>query len=171
MKKLTIVLIALVAIVLSAPAAQALSISADIPLQYSFSEGDGADNVSGLKVGLSLPLMIGFGYENYTISNDDSSDYSYNFQLLDIFFQLPIPFINIGLGVGAGVIGTEAPSEYSFETGTASQYFLSLGTDVLPLLDIHLGYHVVNAKVTEKTTNTELDLSGTMISLGATLGF
>ena len=162
--------VGVLALFAAAPAQAFLSVSADVPMQYTFSEpGATVDSVSGLKVTLDLPIFLGIGYENYTVVGGTDET---NFQMLDLSMSLPLPFLNIGAGVGFGAVKLDDTTNTTLYTpGVASQYFITAGYAFLPLIDIHLGYHVVNGKVEETLTKVKSQMGGTMISLGVRVGF
>lgn len=193
MNKTWVALMAGVSLLLMQGAARAdvFSITADVPVQLSLKlDGDSVDNsVSGFKVGVSLPFLVGFGYESYKAALDKKdlglgTKGDLNFQLIDIFFNLPVPVVNIALGVGAGT-ATFDPDKFDLGGGDSvtlnaanvTQYFVSLGIPIAVLFDVHVGYHVLSGSFDIKTTSSggtskdSSDLKATMISLGAKVGF
>jgi len=176
MKKLVIGLMLGSAMLFAAVPAQALvSVSADVPLQYTYKEsGEAADSVSGVKIGIKLPILVGLGLETYTAESEDAGvKFSHSIQMLDVFYELPIPVINIALGLGLGQASAETNfGSYTYDNGFASQYWLSVGYAFAAVIDLHLGYHVVNGKVvgTDGATESKVDISGNMISLGVRIG-
>lgn len=180
MKRTIIGLVAGAGLILFAGAAQAdvFSVSADVPIAYSFSEGGSADEVSGYKLGVSLPFLVGFGVEEYTAtlkSNGVKSER--NFSFIDLFFNLPVPLVNIALGYGFGTASvdqTPATTGLTYEDADVNQYFLSVGYPFAGVFDVHLGYHVVSGSGDVKQDNTkigETKLDGNMVSLGVKVGF
>ena len=181
--------LALAAAVAAAPAAHALSISADVPLAYTFDEGDIDDGtVSGFRVGVGFGLL-GVGYNSYEATGDLGleDDIVVKYQMLDVFFELPIPIVNIVVGAGAGTAEADdltnvtiegANTNVTFDSATATMVFASVGFPILPLFDIHLGYHVIRAETDLEgksggvvTFKDSIDLGGSLISVGARLGF
>ena len=178
MKKVLIGLVAGAALIFAASPAHAISVSADIPLQFNYTKDieQKADSVSGAKVLVSLPILIGFGLETYTAEFDDGTGkFSSSYQFLDVFYELPIPVINISVGLGLGQSGATyevpgaPPSDY--DNGLATQYWLSLGYPLIPLIDLHLGYHVVDVKVGIPGGSGDVNVGGNMLSLGMRIGF
>ncbi len=166
-----------VAALFAASTASAFSIALDAPVAYEFDDGGSADEVSGFKLGLAFittPFVdLGVGYERYELTEDVSgTDATVTFDIIDVFVDLPFPFINIVIGAGVG--STE------FELGTVSkradvtQWYVSLGYPILLLFDIHVGWHQVMADEIDFTFGglpDTVDVSGTMWSVGAKLGF
>jgi hypothetical protein len=155
-----------------------LSVSADLPLQYSFNEGGKADSVSGVIVGVSLPFLVGLGYEGYQIKDKDKdtdSESKVDVKMFDLFIDLPVPIVNIAAGVGFGTGKTTITSPFGTFTAkdaTLTQYFVSLGVPFLVIADVHLGYHVVMGKADMNAPATgTVKLDGKMYTLGVKIGF
>ncbi|MFZ9009539.1 MAG: hypothetical protein ACO4CF_08410, partial [bacterium] len=91
--------------------ADLLSVHADIPLSFSPTQegADTPDSISGARVGLSLFILpLGIAYESYEVSySSDSVDSKDTYQIASVFVNLPVPVINIALGVGAGMVTGE----------------------------------------------------------------
>ena len=89
-----------IALVLSATAAQAqfFSVAVDIPVQYKFDEIGTADDVSGFKVALNLPFLLGLGFEDYTVTKDNGGaggvSREVGITLFDVFLDLPANLSN-----------------------------------------------------------------------------
>lgn len=166
------------------------SISADLPVSFSFDEDDNTESVSGYKIGVILPFFgLGLGVESYKVKgesdpdlNDESIDVDFNF--IDVFIDLPVPVINLVLGFGVGSTTIDPDSfsvgsfDVEFDGGSATQFFASLGIPVLGIFDVHVGYHKINAKgdfIVKSGGSTisdeSINLDGTMISIGARIGF
>jgi len=169
--------------------ADTLSVTADIPLQLQLKldKTDVGNSVSGYKVGVSLPFLVGFGVEGYKAAldkKDFGAKGDLNLQLVDIFLNLPVPVVNIALGAGVGTASFD-PNKYDLgggdslklSSGTVTQYFASVGIPIAVLFDVHLGYHVLSGKFDTKTTTAGVttkdssDLKATLITLGAKAGF
>jgi hypothetical protein len=180
MKRKIFCLMAGVSLVFFASAAHAdvFSVAADVPLQYSFDDGGSADDVSGFKLAVSLPFLVGIGVEQYTATVESpglSTDV--DFSIVDVFVNLPVPIINLGLGIGLGsasVEQTPATAGQTFEDADIFQYFVTLGYPIAVLFDVHLGYHVVGGTSDIKQSGSkvgEAKLDGNMLSLGIKIGF
>ena len=185
MKHLIFATTFLASVAAGAVPAFALSVSLDVPFQYSFNDGGKADSVSGYKVGFGLPLStlgLGIGYENYAAKQSSSGvDSTATFTFYDLFLELPFPFVHITAGGGwgkdevkvKGDIGTASIDDKN--DGNASQYFVSLGFPIFPLVDLHVGYHKISADKVKLdlggTAPSEVDASGEMWSAGVRVGF
>lgn len=158
----------ILALTFLANSAHAIGIYADIPFYYEFSDctTDCSYTPSGLKSGVILPGNTGLGIEVYTISVTGGTEISFN--MLDLSYLLPIPAVNLTLGIGAGTVTLDTGP--TADTGFTWQYWASLGMTIAAVLDIHLGYHFIDASV-DLTGGGSADLSGSMISVGAMINF
>ena len=147
----------------SSAMADFMSVTADLPIMFTSNEQVDSTSVSGAKVGISfVAFPIGFGVEQYTVTAEvggGSADTSYS--LLDVFYNLPIPIINIALGAGFGGASNDA------EDATLTQVMASVGYGFLPFLDAHVGVHMVQSG----ETDSKIDYGGSMVSLGVKIGF
>ena len=84
--------------------------------------------------------------------------YELNTNVYNIFYQLPIPIINIVLGIGTGSEnykctdifdgggGTVVSCEDYWEKGSLTQWYTSIGMPIIPFFDIHLSYRSITSK-------------------------
>ena len=164
--------------------ADLLSVHADIPLSFSPTQegADTPDSISGARVGLSLFILpLGIAYESYEVSySSDSVDSKDNYQIASVFVNLPVPVINIALGVGAGMVTVEGElsdgTKLTADDSAATSFFATLGYPIIPLLDVHVGYQVINANKVEVKNSSggfeyERDPSGTVWAAGIKIGF
>ena len=164
--------------------ADLLSVHADIPLSFSPTQegADTPDSISGARVGLSFFILpLGIAYESYEVSySSDSVDSKDTYQIASVFVNLPVPVINIALGVGAGMVTGEGElsngTKLTADDSAATSFFATLGYPILPLFDVHVGYQVINAnKVDVKDSSDrvrdENDPSGTVWTAGIKIGF
>ena len=164
--------------------ADMLSVHADIPLSFSPTQegADTPDSISGARVGLSLFILpLGIAYESYEVSYaSESRETKDIYQIASVFINLPVPIINIALGVGAGTITGEGDlsngTKLTADNSVATSFFATLGYPILPLFDVHAGYQVINAnKVDVKNSSGgfeyENDSSGTVWTAGIKIGF
>ena len=152
------------------------SVSADIPVAFSFDESsietDGMP--SGTMFAAKLPILVGVGYESYEVPMKADYDLKVDATFYDIFYQLPIPLINVTLGLGAGTL--EYKCTYmnicdSFDKANATQTIVSVGFPVMPFFDVHVGYRKISASLKNNITNTSSDFGGAATSLGVSFGF
>ena len=154
--------------------AQFFSIAADVPLQYEFDSGESGEDVSGFKLAVNLPILIGFGFEDYTVTRKvaGSPNTELSFNLFDAFIDLPTPFINIGLGIGIGKADVvESGGATIYESASLFQYFVTLGIPFAAVFDIHVGYHQIQGSANNKSGGQDFKVDGNMVSLGLRFGF
>ena len=165
--------------------AELFSVSAGIPVSYSLTDtktmkSDGQP--SGILIHAKLPIMVGLGYESYQVplkSKDvnDKTDYKLNMTMYDLFYQLPVPVVNITLGIGTGITElecTEGAIKCSdvYKKGTATQFYGQFGVPILAVWDLHFSYHSIKSTLKPKDKHADdVDTGGTMIALGMSFGF
>ena len=150
-------------------ATQAIGIYGDIPVQFKFTKGCTGDctfTPSGFKAGVVLPSNIGIGVETYSI--DVNSD-TIKFEFLDLSYLLPIPIVNITIGIGGGKVDLDINNEGRGGSGNATQFWISAGFPIIPLFDLHVGFHKVDSSIHED--DITLEFNGNMISVGAMFNF
>lgn len=153
---------AVVAVLLfSTGSAFALGVYADLPVQYTFSDcsNDCSKTPSGLKAGVVVS-NVGFGVNRFSV--EPVTGTTVDFTMVDLSYLLPIPVVNLTVGAGAGAVAFDGGT--LSETGTATALWASFGIPIIPLLDVHVGYHQVSAR-----TDTAGKLGGTLWSLGILL--
>ena len=111
--------------------------------------------------------------------------------MYNIFYTIPIPIINLTLGLGmgeteltcpAGTLGSGTPvCSTIYDKGSASQWYTSVGIPILPFFDLHLSYRSVTAKnmkikstycdVDCKGDAAGIDQSGSVMGLGLAFNF
>jgi hypothetical protein len=94
--------------------------------------------------------------------------------MYDIFYQLPIPIVNLTLGLGLGSTELQCVGcSTTFDKGTATQWYTSVGIPILPFFDAHLSLRRVSSKIkkTAASGGTEYDLGGTVAGIGIAFGF
>ena len=194
MKKLIVGTLAVFALFWASPPAQAefFSVAVDVPVDYNFDDGkETVKEVSGAKFSVSFPFLIGLAYENYDVTQTKSGidpvtsspvsnvDFISTITMLDVFFTLPIPFVNIVLGLGTGTAKFEGPNSQFLKDADLTQGFVSVGIPFAAILDIHLGYHALSGEA-ESTSPVAIGanpavepkkMDGNMISIGLKLGF
>lgn len=166
------------AAIFAASNAWAVMLAVDVPFQYNFDDGGSADKVSGFKAGIALPFfpafLIGVAVEDYEIEEEVGNDTAtIAFAVNDIIVEIPFVLFTLGLGAGQGEAEFELPLSGIKETADVSQIFASLGIP-FGVFDLHLGWHQVSVDKIETvigTTPVEIDVSGTMWSLGIAVFF
>lgn len=155
-----------------------ISVSLDVPVKFDFKDTTGIKEtpVSGMLLKVSLPIFLGLGYDSYTVkpkATDGSEIGNYKVSMYNIYFDLPVPKINISAGVGIGKGDLTPPAgTKSYDPAVLTQYFLSVGYPFLAVLDVHLGMYSMKGKMKPKSSlMTEADMTATMYTLGARVGF
>lgn len=177
----------------SKASAEFFSVSVGLPISYTLDSTKFSDyfdvvtdgNPSGFLLHVKFPLLFGVGYESYTqnLKSDPKSilfkewqntngtvKYKLTTTMYDLFYQLPIPVVNLTFGVGFGNIKFECEKNVSCDSksGGANQIYVQLGVPILELFDVHASYHKVNGPSIE---DTDFSTSGSLLALGASVGF
>jgi hypothetical protein len=174
-----------------APSAFAWSFSADVPVHFAFdkksvdTQGKGqferpsTTDVSGYKVALKTPFFLGVGYEDYTIKENVGTalpllPVKVQMTFTDVFVELPIQAFNVSLGYGVGSAALTGSAIPKAKTADAQQGFLVIGLPLGKMLDVHVGYHWIDAQHSDFTgpgsSGNQTQLSGQMVSAGLRLG-
>ena len=190
MKKLIVGTLTVFALFWASPPAQAefFSVAVDVPVDFSFDDASTVKEVSGAKFSVSFPFLVGLGYENYDVTQIQcgidpitntvvtGKDFVSTITMLDIFFTLPIPFVNIVLGLGSGTAKFVGPNSQFLNNADLTQYYVSVGIPFAVILDLHVGYHVISGAADPSTLGvsqgfTKKVMDGNMTSIGLKLGF
>lgn len=162
----------------AAPARAQLAVSADIPIFYEFDEDGFQDaSASGIKVGLTLPFLIGIGAESYNVDGKVQSlpaaiPYEYQVTMLDLFLDIPFPAANLVVGGGIGRGEFEAPATgVTFEDAALTQGFFSIGIPFALLFDAHVSYHRIFGEADAPGLTKPLNLDAEMATVGIKIGF
>ena len=158
--------------------AELFSVSAGVPFSHSFANTKvfESDGVSGVFLAAKLPIMVGVGLEMYDTKLKDSTK-KLRTAMYDIFYQLPIPIVNLTLGLGMGSTELKCESCSIYDKGTATQWYTSVGIPFLPFFDVHLSLRRVSSKIktnvaSEGTSKgTEYNVGGTVAGIGIAFGF
>lgn len=177
-KSLTGIAIA-AAILLSAQPAMAelFSISAGVPLSHNLTEKDSngveysSDGVSGAFFHVKFPILVGVGLETYETKIKDKT-VKLGTTMYDIFYMLPIPIINLTIGLGAGQTELVCDTcSTTFDKGSATQWYASLGFPFIGIMDVHVSYRSVNSEIKAKTGSYKINSSGNVTGVGISIGF
>ncbi len=177
MKKIILTVFAASSLLLySTPSFALLNFSVGVPLSHTFtgkySSGEEvkSDGVSGAFIQVGVPLLPGIGMDSYkTKLKDQTPTIEVATMIYNLYYLLPIPIINLTLGVGVG--STEVQCGNCTAKGSASQWYASFGMPIIPLFDLHLSYRSVSSKVKNKSGSMEHDVSGNVMGLGIGFNF
>ena len=191
MKKIILTLLAVTSLLLySTPSFALLSLSVGVPMGQSITGknagktyGNAPDKTGGYFLGASF-ASIGLGIDNYiTKFKTDGTDGAWTAKLdaglktnmTNIFYQLPIPFLNLIIGLGAGTTEYDCSlpdCSALYDKGAATQWYTSVGIPLIPLFDIHLSYRSITAKnIKSKSNGSKDDNSGSVTGLGLAFNF
>ena len=152
--------------------AEFFSISAGFPLSHDISDENlSSEGVRGIFVHVKLPILVGVGLEKYETKIKENNK-KIGTTMYDIFYLLPIPIINLTIGVGAGeseFICSSCSSNY--DKGMATQAYTSLGIPFLGIMDGHLSYRSLNSTIKKKDGSVENKTGGSVIGAGISIGF
>ena len=194
MKKIIITVFAATSLLLySTPSFALVSVSVGIPMSQAItgkiagqSFGSAPDKTSGYFLGVSF-LSIGLGIDSYTTKFktgdcegcwDAANDIGLKTNMTNIFYQLPVPVVNLIIGLGTGTTEYDCVTEDGkgcsayFDKGSATQWYTSIGIPLIPLFDIHLSYRSITAKnINRKSSGTKDDNSGSVTGIGLAFNF
>ena len=193
MKKIILTVFAASSLLLYSTPSFAFSLSVGIPMSQTItgkqagkSYGNAPDKTSGYFLAVQLPFAIGLGIDSYTTKFKTGNcngcwgvgaDAFLKTDMTNIFYQLPVPVVNLIIGLGKGT--TEYDCKYSFgdcsafyDKGSATQWYTSIGMPIIPFFDIHLSYRSITAKnIKDKSLGTKDDNSGSVTGLGLAFNF
>ena len=194
MKKIILTVFAATSLLLySTPSFALVSVSVGIPMSQTItgtysgaSFGNAPDKTSGYFLGVSF-LSIGLGIDSYTTKFKTGdcngcwgtlNDGGLKTNMTNLFYQLPVPIINLIIGLGTGTQEYDCKTEDGkgcsgyYDKGSASQWYTSIGIPLIPLFDIHLSYRSITAKnIKSKETGLKDDNSGSVTGLGLAFNF
>ena len=183
MKKIILTVFAATSLLLYSTPSFAFSLSVGVPIGASIKGDDGsevADGASGYFLGVQLPFGLGLGMDSHkTTIKDTDGKLKVATSMYNLFYQLPIPVINLILGVGTGNQeykcdnwGDGASCSDALDKGSATQWYTSIGFPILPLFDIHLSYRSITAKnIASKYDGEKYDNSGSVTGIGLAFNF
>ena len=175
MKKIILTVFAASSLLLySTPSFALLSVSVGVPVSQTPEECEGTcetDSLSGYFLGVQLPFALGLGIDN--IKHKSKGDTLAGvIDIYNIFYQLPIPVINLIFGLGVGSISVEGDGSEDWGKGSASQWYTSIGFPIMPLFDIHLSYRSITSKEMKWKSNGEkIKNNATVMGAGFSIGF
>ena len=186
MKKIILAVFAASSLLLySTPSFAIVSVSVGMPMSQAITDGNAPDKTGGYFLGVSF-LSIGLGIDSYTTKFktgdckgcwDAKVDAGLKTNMTNIFYQLPVPIVNLIIGLGTGTteyVGTSEGKDFSayFDKGSASQWYTSIGFPIIPFFDIHLSYRSITAKnIKHKWNGVKDDNSGSVTGIGLAFNF
>jgi len=157
--------------------AELFSVSAGVPFSHSFANTKvESDGVSGFFLAAKLPIMVGVGIESYQTKIKGTTQ-KLATSMYDIFYQLPIPIVNLTLGLGTGSTELQCVGCTIYDKGSAFQWYTSVGIPFLPFFDVHLSLRRVSSKIKTNAASegtpkgTEYNVGGTVAGIGVAFGF
>ena len=180
MKKIILTVFAASSLLLySTQAFALLSVSVGMPLAYTFTEGGSNSNTEGYFLGVQLPFALGLGMDSHKVKGDKPQELVVDTNMYNLFYQLPIPVINLILGVGTGNQeykcdnwGDGTSCSDALDKGSATQLYTSLGFPIMPLFDLHISYRMITSKnIKWKASEEKMDTSGSVMGIGIALNF
>ena len=166
-----------------------LTISLGIPQEHTLTENneDGskieADGSSGYFVGIKFPVGFGLGIDSYKTKFTGDTSKIETF-MYNIFYQFPIPVIDITIGLGSGktkLACSDCAEDYTdpesgiktgYKAGEAKQWFTSFGIQLTQLINIHMSYRSVTSnKIEQVYSGTKVNYSGNVRGIGLAFNF
>ena len=176
MKKIILTVFAASSLLLYSTPSFAFSISLGMPMGHTVTDDTihlaGYDAPSGFLIGVQLPFAMGLGIDSYKTKLKET-EIKLGTDMYNIFYQLPIPVINLIIGLGFGNQALECTTcADDFDKGSATQWYTSIGMPLIPLFDIHLSYRSITAKnIKIKGTELKDDNSGSVTGIGLAFNF
>ena len=178
MKKIILTVFAASSLLLYSTQAFALiNFSVGVPLSHTITgkNNDGSEikakGVSGTFIQVGVPMLPGIGMDSYKTKLKDQDEIVAT-MIYNLYYLLPIPIINLTLGVGTGSTTFKCSDcDAYFDKGSASQWYASFGMPIIPLFDLHLSYRSVSSKIKNKSGSDEHDLGGNVMGLGIGFNF
>ena len=176
MKKIILTVFAATSLLLYSTPSFAFSISLGMPMGHTVTDDTihlaGYDAPSGFLIGVQLPFAMGLGIDSYKTKLKEQ-EVKLGTDMYNIFYQLPIPVINLIIGLGTGNQALECDGCADvFDKGSATQWYTSIGMPLIPLFDIHLSYRSITSKnINYKANDTKLDFSGSVTGVGIAFNF
>lgn len=162
------------------------SVGAGVPVSYTAQlESDTGYETDGLPTGLMLyakiPFLVGVGVEEYSQSYKNSAGtqkFTVKNKLYDLTGSLPIPIIDVSVGLGFGSTAVTCDSGLTctdITDGATWQMFVKVDIPIFVVAGVYLSYHKVSAitkaEATISGSKTEFDQEGDLIALGLSVSF
>ena len=174
MKKFILTVFAASSLLLySTPSFALLNFSVGVPLSHSIDDSEG---VSGYFIQIGVPMLPGLGMDSYETKlkcTGCSKVPKLSTSMYNLYYLLPIPIINLTLGIGTGKSQFESGGATG-DDGTATQFYTSIGVPIMPLFDLHLSYRSISSKIEsthENDKGKKDDVGGNIMGLGIGFNF
>ena len=177
---------ALVSVSVGIPMSQAITGTVGGAVSYDQTYGNAPDKTSGYFLGVGF-LSFGLGIDSYTtkFKTGDcngcwgtATDAGLKTNMTNLFYQLPVPIVNLIIGLGTGTQEYDCKTEDGkgcsgyYDKGSASQWYTSIGMPIIPFFDIHLSYRSITSKnIKFKSDGVKDDNSGSVTGLGLAFNF
>ena len=208
MKKIILTVFAATSLLLYSTPSFAFSISVGVPVgstitgekPSAWASQFESEGVSGYFLGVQLPFSVGLGLDSYKTNlkvDPGESELKLATSMYNLYYQLPVPVINLIIGIGTGKHtmecatckegyldpftwdstgdGTKDKTSYwnsGYKSGSVSQWYASIGMPIMPLFDIHLSYRsITSKKVVYQGNSTKKDLSSNVTGIGFAFNF
>ena len=183
MKKIILTVFAASSFLLYSTQAFALiNFSVGVPLSHTitgkYSDGSEikSEGVSGIFIQVGVPMLPGIGMDSYKTKIKSEDPFELETMIYNLYYLLPIPIINLTIGVGTGNTKFECSGwDCSWQDGgTATQWYTSFGMPIMPLFDLHLSYRSVSSKIemiTGSSKGKKDDVGGNVMGLGIGFNF
>ena len=186
MKKVILTVFAATSLLLYSTPSFAISLSVGVPVAASFTakNDDGStrktDGSSGYFLGVQLPFGLGLGMDSHKTKTKGGT-YKVAHTMYNLYYQLPVPVVSLILGLGTGNSNYDCPDVGDgrscadvWDSGSATQWYTSIGMPIIPFFDIHLSYRSITSKnvyLKGGGTSTQQDLGGTITGVGIAFNF
>ena len=172
---------ALVSVSVGMPLSQTISGNTGGNADYNNSYGNKPDKTSGYFLGVSF-LSFGLGIDSYTTKFKTGSckgcwgtatDAGLKTNMTNLFFHLPVPIVNLIIGLGAGTQEYDCTvCDNFYDKGTATQWYTSIGMPIIPFFDIHLSYRSITSKILKyKSDGVKDENSASVTGIGLAFNF
>ena len=137
-------------------------------------ETDGG--VSGFSAHVEFPFLIGLGASKIEQKFQDENlkwvKTKYEATMLDLFYSIDfLVKLELGVGVGNAKVTRSVGTVKFDKTGQAYRPFVNLGIPIMPLISLRFGYHNLISPKFELSNKDEIEIKGSVVSVGLGVGF
>ena len=166
-----------------------LKISLGIPQEHTFTEKNEsgrkieADGSSGYFLGIKFPIGFGLGIDSYKTKFKGETSKIVTI-MYNIFYQFPIPVINLTIGLGSGKMkldcsaceedytNPESGDKTGYKVGEASRWYTSFGIQLTQLIDLHISYRsIISKKIEQVYSRDKVNYSANVTGVGIAFMF